>query len=517
MKFGAGYVMAQQGSLSNQKLGKKYLLGELLGFGGFGEVYKAQNLLLNRPQAIKVILEKHLSDPKFRERFIREAQTLARLTHPNILHVDDFEIEEDRAYLVMPFISGGTLHSIMVKRGKLGLEETGSYLRQICTALDYAHARNVVHLDLKPRNLLHEDGTLLLSDFGLAHLMKEGAVEGGTSLRFGSPAYMAPEQISGQPQARSDIYALGVILYQMLAGRPPFGGTSPEAIIVKHLMEPPPLLSAERPDLPQALGLVLNKALAKKPEERYGAAGELLQEFYAALSATTTGAARSVDRGKEPADNTRRAADGNAAIGVADSLKDTASQPVKEPSGNTTVPNLDSLKDVHGELVTAPELESRKEAVSQSLKDISDLQERKELQASVARPWYKLGKRDVPVIGAAAVVSAASFWLAFQVSHNSTFAPIILYFVLFVPPYIVGIAVPALSKRKGVDALFPAFIGGLVSGCADLIVGTAIGGPPPLIVVLLLPLGAVFLFLLGATTYIGIRKLWTRDRRTMLS
>ncbi len=278
--------MAMQGQLSNSRLGNKYLLGELLGYGGFGEVYKAQNILLNRPQAIKVILEKHLSNPKFRERFIREAQTLAALDHPNIVHIDDFELEQERAYLVMPFISGGTLHSILVKAGPQPLDAVKHYLKQICAALDYAHARNVVHLDLKPRNLLHQNGILLLSDFGLAHLMKQDAVEGGTSLGFGSPLYMAPEQINGQPQARSDIYALGVILYQMLAGRPPFEGPTPEAIIFKQVMVPPPPLSAMRSDVPQALGWVVEKALVKKPEERYATAGALLQDFYASLSST---------------------------------------------------------------------------------------------------------------------------------------------------------------------------------------------------------------------------------------
>ena len=216
----------------------------------------------------------------------REAQTLAALNHSNIVHIDDFELELERAYMVMPFISGGTLHSILVQAGPLPLDAVKHYLKQICAALDYAHVRSVVHLDLKPRNLLHQNGILLLSDFGLAHLMKQDAVEGGMSLGFGSPLYMAPEQINGQPQARSDIYALGVILYQMLAGRPPFAGSTPEAIKFKHVMEPPPPLSDMRPDVPQALGLVVEKALAKNPQERYATAGALLRDFSAALSST---------------------------------------------------------------------------------------------------------------------------------------------------------------------------------------------------------------------------------------
>ncbi len=276
--------MEEQGPLTGQRLGDKFLLGELLGQGGFGAVYKAQHLLLNRPQAIKVLLEQHFGSPKFRERFIREAQTLAALDHANILPVHDFGVEGSRAYLVMPFISGGTLQGVLKARpGPLGLDETARYLAQICAALDYAHKRGVVHLDLKPLNLLmHEDGRLLLSDFGLAHLMEQGAVEGGTSLQFGSPLYMAPEHFDGRPEQRSDLYALGIILYQLLAGRVPFDGTSPMALMRQHMLEAPPPLHAARPDLPPALDAVLGKALAKQPAQRYQTAGELLYDFQAA-------------------------------------------------------------------------------------------------------------------------------------------------------------------------------------------------------------------------------------------
>jgi serine/threonine protein kinase len=281
-----GVHMAEQGPLTGQRLGEKFLLGELLGQGGFGAVYKAQHLLLNRPQAIKVLLEQHFASPKFRERFIREAQTLAALDHANILPVHDFGVEGSRAYLVMPFISGGTLHGVLKARpGPLGLDETARYLAQVCAALDYAHKRGVVHLDLKPLNLLmHEDGRLLLSDFGLAHLMEQGAVEGGTSLQFGSPLYMAPEHFDGKPEQRSDLYALGIILYQLLAGRVPFDGTSPVALMRQHLTEAPPPLQSARPDLPPALDAVLGKALAKPPAQRYQSAGEMLYDFQAALA-----------------------------------------------------------------------------------------------------------------------------------------------------------------------------------------------------------------------------------------
>jgi serine/threonine protein kinase len=197
--------MAEQGPLSGQKLGDKYLLGDLLGQGGFGVVYQAQHVLLGRPQAIKILLEQHFASPKFRERFLREARTLAGLDHINILPVHDFGIEGTRAYLVMPYISGGTLDSMLRGRpGPAGLGAIWRCIEQICLALDYAHTRSVAHLDLKPGNLLvHEDGRLLLSDFGLAHLMEQGAIEGSTSLQFGTPAYMAPEHLQGQPERRS--------------------------------------------------------------------------------------------------------------------------------------------------------------------------------------------------------------------------------------------------------------------------------------------------------------------------
>ena len=169
--------METQGPLSGQTLGGKYLLAELLGEGGFGAVYRGHHLLLDRPQAIKVLHEHYFRKPKFRERFLREAQIVAALDHPHIVHIDDFGMDEQEAktYLVMPFIGGGTFSKILKElQEPLPVEQVILYLEQICSALDYAHQRGVVHLDLKPLNLLiREDGGLLLSDFGLAHFLKQ--------------------------------------------------------------------------------------------------------------------------------------------------------------------------------------------------------------------------------------------------------------------------------------------------------------------------------------------------------
>ncbi len=285
--------MAGQGPLTNRVLGGTYLLGELLGQGGFGAVYKAQHQRLNRPQAVKVLAEQHFNNPQFRARFIREAQTLAALDHPNILHVDELGEEGNLIYLVMPFISRGTFQDLLKQRGPLPPDEAGRYLEQICAGLRYAHKRGVVHLDLKPLNLLvHEDGRLLLSDFGLAHLIKEGAVQGGASLTFGTPFYMAPEHLRGQPDWRSDLYSLGVIVFQMLAGRLPFEGPTPESIITRLLTEPAPPLRQFRPDLPPSLEWMLAKALAKRPEDRYQKASEFLYYFREALAARPAGSLR---------------------------------------------------------------------------------------------------------------------------------------------------------------------------------------------------------------------------------
>ena len=280
--------MAEHGPLSGEVLGGKYLLGDLLGEGGFGAVYKGQHQLLDRSQAVKVLHEHYFRKPKFRERFLREARTVAALDHLHIVHVDDFGVEQQtaRAYLVMPFVGGGTFRDVLQGRQELlGLEQVEYYLEQVCRALDYAHQRDIVHLDLKPLNLLvHEDGRLLLSDFGLAHWMKQQQLEGGTSLGHGTPHYMAPEHINGQPDKRSDVYALGVILYQMLVGRRPFEGATPEFVKIQHLTEQPAPLYTFRPELPLELEEVLQKALAKSVAQRYQSAGELLIAFKKALA-----------------------------------------------------------------------------------------------------------------------------------------------------------------------------------------------------------------------------------------
>ena len=275
-----------------ERVGKQigpYRLTRLLGVGGYGEVYEAEHRLLKQTRAIKLLLERHFHDPKQHERFLREARTLASLEHPNIVPV--LEVDEAGAmlYLVMPLYQRGSLDDLLKQRATpLPLAEVEHYLTQVCAALSYAHDRGIAHLDLKPENLLlHDDGRLVLADFGLAHLLKQGRLEAGSSASWGTPYYMAPEQIQGNPEPRTDLYALGVILYEVLTMQRPFTGTTPAAVMMKHLLEAPPALQAAYPAAPAALEPVIQKALAKQPADRYPTAEALLADFRSACRPAT--------------------------------------------------------------------------------------------------------------------------------------------------------------------------------------------------------------------------------------
>src|SRR6266487_6873700 len=287
-------LMAEyKGDRVGQQLGP-YRLTRLLGAGGFGEVYEANHQLLQQTRAIKLLLERHFHAPNQREWFLREARTLATLEHPNILPVLEVGEEGNVLYLVMPFYRQGTLNDLLKPRTTpLPLAEVERYLTQMCAAVGYAHARHIAHLDLKPENMLiHEDGRLVLSDFGLAHLIKQGRLEAGSSASWGTPYYMAPEQIRGEPELRSDVYALGIILYQLLTNQRPFTGNAPEAVMMKHLLEAPPPLRAVSPTAPAMLEPVIQKVLGKKPEDRYTTAEALLADFLAAMNGPSSRSAQ---------------------------------------------------------------------------------------------------------------------------------------------------------------------------------------------------------------------------------
>ncbi len=281
------------GNLVGKVLGT-YRLEALLGKGGMSAVFLAQQLQLARRVAVKVLLPDVTMDSSLHEEFLirfqREASLIAGLEHLNIMPIYDYGNHEGIAYLVMPYLAGGTLRDVLARRRMLPVQEALPYIEQAAAALDYAHAHGIIHRDLKPSNfLLHPDGRLVLADFGIARMMQGNGNALGMTLTsmgtlLGTPEYMAPEMIrGGQVDCRTDLYELGIVLFQMLSGTVPFRGDSHFAVLMKHLQEPIPLLHESNPALPSAVDAVIQKATAKNREDRYASAGVLAQELKHAL------------------------------------------------------------------------------------------------------------------------------------------------------------------------------------------------------------------------------------------
>ena len=259
--------------LAGQSIGR-YRVIEQVGHGGMADVYKAYQPSLDRHVAIKVIHPFLADDGDFLSRFEREAKAVATLRHPNIVQVYDFDAEDGLYYMVMEFIDGSTLKTLletMPARGALlGLDDAVRVILAVGSALKYAHSRHMVHRDVKPGNvMITGDGHVILTDFGIAKIISATKLTASGAM-VGTPAYMSPEQGRGEPgDERSDIYALGVMLYQLLVGRLPYDADTPIALVLKHINDPLPLPTALRPDLSPELERVIDKALAKQPEDRY--------------------------------------------------------------------------------------------------------------------------------------------------------------------------------------------------------------------------------------------------------
>ena len=261
-------------------LAERYAVEREVGRGGMATVFLAQDLKHDRKVALKV-LHPELAAALGPERFLREIQIAARLQHPHILPLYDSGQAGDLLYYVMPFVDGESLRDRLTREKQLPVDDAVLIARDVAAALDYAHRHQVVHRDIKPENVMLHEGEALVTDFGIA---KAISVAGGESLTqtgvaVGTPAYMSPEQASGEgePDGRSDVYSLGCMLYEMLAGVAPFTGPTAQAIITKRFTEPVPSIRAARATVPESVEQAVTKALARVPADRYATASQLAQ------------------------------------------------------------------------------------------------------------------------------------------------------------------------------------------------------------------------------------------------
>ncbi|HEU4593639.1 MAG TPA: serine/threonine-protein kinase [Pyrinomonadaceae bacterium] len=298
-----GTVLKKTGddALIGQLLAGKYRIEEKIDEGGMGCVYRATHVLMEKRLAIKVLHPALAADDKIVARFTREAKAASRISHPHALTVTDFgESEQGVVFLVMEYLNGRTLKDVIRHDGQMPLSRVAEIVRQVSGALEAAHEQGVVHRDLKSDNIMLEETSggdwAKVLDFGIAKIQEAADKPDpgltAPNLIIGTPQYMSPEQCSqaSDIDTRSDIYSLGIIVYEMLAGHVPFTGDSPTAIMMKHIQEPPPSILEERPELPAEVGRVVARALAKNPVERFQKAGELSD----ALAVAATGVSSAV-------------------------------------------------------------------------------------------------------------------------------------------------------------------------------------------------------------------------------
>jgi eukaryotic-like serine/threonine-protein kinase len=271
--------MAVQDTLINTLFDGRYRVIRRLGSGGMANVYLAEDEELGRRVAIKVLDDKHANDEQFIERFRREAKNAASLSHPNIVSIYDRGEAEGTYYIAMEYIEGRSLKELIVARGPLPVDQAVAYARQILGAVRFAHRKGIVHRDIKPHNVLVDtDGRLKVTDFGIARAGASQMTEAGSII--GTAQYLSPEQARGATvDQRSDLYSVGIVLYEMLTSSVPFTGDTPVEIAMKHISAVPEPPSAHRPDVPEDLDLVTLRALAKDTRERFQTAEEMDSEL----------------------------------------------------------------------------------------------------------------------------------------------------------------------------------------------------------------------------------------------
>ena len=285
-----------------------YRIESLLGWGGMSVVYLAEDLRLKRRVALKLLAAELADDESFRDRFLHESELAASIDHPNIVPIYEAGTAEEHLFIAMRYVEGRDLKE-RLRRGRLDPADASGILAQVASALDAAHARGLVHRDVKPSNVLLDAGArpdgsdhAYLADFGLTRRISEETA-GDDGQLMGTIDYVAPEQIAGgEIDGRADVYSLGCVLYESLVGQPPFRGDSDLAVVFAHLEAEPPAASAQRPELPAALDAVIARALAKDPEQRHASCRELARAALAVALDEASRGLRTLPRAPPPAE-----------------------------------------------------------------------------------------------------------------------------------------------------------------------------------------------------------------------
>jgi serine/threonine-protein kinase len=267
------------------------------------DVFHARDLNLQRDVALKLLRDTLIEDPAFQARFLQEARDAANLTHPNIVTIYDFGHDSERYFLVMEYMAGTDLKTLIRRRGTLSVEEAVDMMIQVCAGIGYAHRAGIVHCDLKPHNVLvGEDGRVKVTDFGIARALASIEPEQGSEIVWASPKYSAPEQSAGKPPSpASDVYSLGVMFFEMLTGRPPFEAASTAQMTAMHQTYPPPSPRQINPEIPAVLDQIILKVLSKEPAARYRTADQLGRVLNASAPDRESSAEALHASGSEPA------------------------------------------------------------------------------------------------------------------------------------------------------------------------------------------------------------------------
>ncbi len=258
-------------------LNNRYRLVSQQGSGGMAVIYRAFDQVLKRPVAIKILRPSLITDPSFLTRFQNEAQNVARLTHPNIVTVHDVGQDRNTHYIVMEFVDGQDLKKLIRAEAPFSVGRALNLAIQICAGVGYAHRSGLVHADVKPQNVLVAEGDLVkVTDFGIAQALSDAAIGERQKVVWGSPHYFSPEQAQGErPTPASDVYSIGIVLFEMLTGRLPFIGADQQELALAHIKEPPPRVTEFNPSVPAQLEQIILKVMSKEPASRYRTADQL--------------------------------------------------------------------------------------------------------------------------------------------------------------------------------------------------------------------------------------------------